>query len=273
MTTLDVAGVTTINMVRTGPRGGSPVVFLHPVGLDLTWWGDQFSTFGPERDLLAFDMPGHGASGALTTPPSFEVMADTLEAVLDAAAAGPAHLVGLSVGGMIAQAFALRRPHLVRSLSLIATLCTFPEPVRDVLRERSRVAREEGMATIAELTNERWFPPSFRDQRPDVLDRAGKSLRAQDGEFHALMWDMIRGLNLEKNLPDITCPTMVVVGGSDGNSPPAAGERIAELIPGASLTVLPGVGHFPPYETPVAFNTLLRRFLAKVDPLPAKENA
>ena len=268
---IDVDGVGTINLVRTGPPTGAPVVFLHPVGLDLTWWGEQFAALGGERDLIAFDMPGHGASGPLAGPPRFDLMAAALEGVIEHAGAGAAHLVGMSVGGMIAQTFALRRPDLTRSLSLVATLCTFPDPVRGLLRERSRIAREDGMARIAELTNERWFPPAFRARRPDVLDRVTKQLRAQDAEFHALMWEMISELDLTARLPKITHPTMVVAGGSDDNAPVAAGELIAGLIPGASLTVLPGLGHLPPYESPAAFNDLLRRFLTAVDPVSIRE--
>lgn len=261
MPKIKIDGVFDINLVRTGPRGGSPIVFLHPVGLDLTWWGAQIEDFARDHDVVAFDMPGHGLSGKLDAPPSFELMARTLEGVLAHIDAGPAHLVGISVGGMIAQVFALRRPHRVRSLSLIATLCTFPEPVREALRERARVARAEGMAKIALLSNDRWFTPAFRDRRPDMLDRATKSLLLQDPDFHASMWEMIAGLDLEAQLPAITCPTLVAAGAEDINAPIAAAEKIASLIAGASLHELAGLGHFPPFEAPAPFNALLRRFL------------
>jgi 3-oxoadipate enol-lactonase len=260
---IEIDGVCDINLVRTGPRGGSPIVFLHPVGLDLTWWSAQVEDFGRDHDVVLFDMPNHGLSGKLAEPPSFELMASALEGVLAHLSAGSAHLVGISVGGMIAQVLALRRPDLVRSLSLIATLCTFPEPVREALRERASVARTQGMAKIAQLSNERWFPAAFRERRPDMLDRATKSLLLQDPYFHAAMWGMIAGLDLEARLPEIDCPTLVVAGGEDINAPVAAGEKISGLIKGASLNVMAGLGHFPPFEAPEPFNRLLRRFLAE----------
>ena len=246
---ITVPGVTTINAVRSGPRGARPILFLHPVGLDLTWWGAQLDYFGGDYDVIAFDMPNHGLSGKLGTPPSFDLLARNLEAVLLQLDTGPAHLVGMSVGGMVAQHFALRRPDLVSSLTLVATLCTFPSQVREALRERARIARAEGMAKIAQLSNERWFPQAFRQRRPDMLDRATKSLLRQDPAFHASMWDMIAGLDLEAELHRIACPTLVVVGAEDGNAPLPAGEKIASLIRGASLHQMAGVGHFPPIRS------------------------
>ncbi len=251
-----------VNLVRTGPKGGPPLVFLHAVGLDLTWWGAQFDEFGRDHDVVAFDMPNHGLSGRLERPPSFEALADVLAGVLAHVDAGPAHLVGISVGGMIAQTLALARPDLVCSLSLVATLCTFPDPVRLALRERARLSREAGMAAIVPLSQERWFPPSFRTARPDILDRAAKDLLRQDPQFHAAMWEMIAGLDLQARLPALRCPTLVVVGGEDSNAPLAAGRQIARLVPGAILHEVPGTGHFPPLEAPKAFNGLLRSFLA-----------
>lgn len=262
MPLIETAGGPDINLVRTGPRGGPPVVLMHPVGLDLTWWDLQFAEFGRDHDVVAFDMPNHGLSGKLRAPPTFDAMAMAAAGVLAHLGAGPAHLVGLSVGGMIAQTLALARPDLVRSLTLVGTLCTFPDAVRGALRERARVSREEGMARIALLSQERWFPPAFRARRPDVLDRAAKSLLLQDPEFHASMWEMIAALDLEPLLPTLSCPALVVAGMEDINAPVAAARQIAGLIPGAVLHEMPGAGHFPPVEMPDVFNGLLRDFLA-----------
>ena len=261
MPQLEMPGGLMVNVVRTGPRGRPPVLFVHAVGLDLTWWDHQFAALGQDHDLVAFDLPGHGVSGRLDGALTFETLASVAAEVIRSLDAGPAHVTGISVGGMIAQALALARPDLVRSLTLVATLCTFPAPVRAALRERARVARVDGMGVIAQLSQERWFPPAFREARPDVVDRAVKSLLRHDPAVHAAMWEMISALDLEARIPAITCPTLVVAGAQDGNAPVAAGQKIADLIRGASLRGLPGVGHFPPFEAPAAFNDLLRAHL------------
>ena len=207
------------------------MVMLHAVGLDLTWWDQQFADLGRDHDVVAFDMPHHGLSGRLSAPPTFDLMTEVAAGVLAHLDAGPAHVVGISVGGMIAQTLALARPDLVRSLTLVATLCTFPDTGRAALRERARVARKEGMAAIVPLSLERWFPPAFRSKRPDVLDRAAKGLLQQDPEFHAAMWEMIATLDLEARLPEIECVTLVVAGAEDINAPVVAARKIAGLIP------------------------------------------
>ncbi len=253
-----------INVVRAGPRGGPPVVLLHPLGLDLTWWDHQFADLAADHDVVAFDMPGHGRSGTLATPPTFDLMASVLTSVTEHLAAGPVHLVGSSVGGMIAQTQALARPDLVRSLSLVGTLHTFPAAGRAALRERARVARDEGMTAIVPLSLARWFPAAFRERRPDVLDRAAKLLLQQEPAFHALLWEMVASLDLAERLPSLRVPTLVVTGEEDVNAPVAVGQEIARSIPGATFRAMPGVGHFPPVESPRAFTSELRSFLAEV---------
>lgn len=174
-------------------------------------------------------------------------------------------MVGVSVGGMIAQTLALRRPDLVRSLILVATLCTLSDQVRHALRKRARIARRDGMARIADLSNERWFTPAFRARRPDMMERTRRSLLQQSGEFHAVMWEMIAGLDFEAQISAISCPTLVVTGTADGNAPPAAAKTIANAIPGATLHLMPEIGHFPPFEASDAFNAVLADFLRDLD--------
>jgi 3-oxoadipate enol-lactonase len=260
---IDTEETGSINVVRAGPQGAPPLLFLHPVGLDLTWWGDQFARFGGDYDVIALDMPGHGLSASFDGAPTFARLARMVEGVIGTLQIAPAHIVGLSVGGMIAQTLALKRPDLVRSLSLVGTLCTFPEPVRAALRDRAHTARHEGMARIALLANERWFTASFRQRRPDILDRATQSLLRQDSEAHAAIWDMIADLDILAEIGDITCPTLVVTGEADINAPPAAAKMIGDAIRGSSVEIMPGIGHFPPFEAPADFNGLLDAFLRK----------
>jgi len=265
MPTLKIPDSPDINYVRTGAKAGVPLFFIHALGLDLSVWEQQFSAFGSDHDLIAIDLPGHGLSGALNAPPSFAAMARIVGKVIDHLHIGPVHLVGISVGGMIAQAMAVTLPDLVRSLTLVATSCTFPAPVRNLLSERAQLVRARGMEVIVPLHLERWFPQDFRQRRPDVLDRFAKILFRQNPEFHASMWDMVATLDIAHQLKTLRCPVMVVAGEEDPSAAPAAGKRITDQIDDARLVVIPASGHFPQMEYPAEFNHIMRAFIHQVE--------
>lgn len=98
-----------------------------------------------------------------------------------------------------------------------------------------------------------------------MMERTGRSLLQQSGEFHAVMWEMIAGLDFEAQISAISCPTLVVTGTADGNALPAAAKPIANAIPGATLHLMPEIGHFPPFEASDAFNAVLADFLRDLD--------
>ncbi len=204
-----------INVVRTGPRGGAPVILVHPVGLELSYWGGQVEALCDMYDVVAFDLPGQGRTPGSPEDWTLDTAARCLEHVIRTTGAGPAHLVGLSVGGMIAQALTLAQPELVRSLTLIDTAASFAEEGRAAMRARARMAREGGMQAVLRTTIKRWFTPDTEARRPDLIDRVSKTLLADDPLVHAAMWDMISALDLVSHLHRILCPTLVLVGEFD----------------------------------------------------------
>ena len=260
MPNLTTAGHVDINLVRTGPRGGPPLLLLHGLGLDLTLWDHQFPEFGRTHDVIALDLPGHGLSASLRTAPTLETLAGAVAEVVRHLDAGPVHLVGISLGGMIAQMVAVREPGLIRSLTLVATSSTFAEPVRLAIRQRAALTRTEGMAAVAASHLQRWFSDDYRKRRPDMLDRVYKVVLRQASELHAALWEAVAGLDVQ-GLSALTCPVMVVTAENDPSAPVAAARLIADQIAGAVLHVTAGAGHFPPIETAGAFNALLRQFL------------
>lgn len=254
-----------INTVRAGPRGGAPVILLHAVSLDLTYWGAQFEHLSKTHDVVAFDWPGHGRSSGITGKISFDDLAEVVASVVAEAAGGPAHIVGISMGSMVAQSFALNHPELIRSLCLIGAACTLADPVRQTLRGRAATARRDGMPAVLQAATGHWFTAKFRQQRPDVIDRAEKTVLACDPEQYAALWEMIAGLEVRERLAELRCPTLVLVGEEDSSTPPAAARLIAEQVPGARVEVIAGVAHMAPIEAPDAVNDFVGTFLSEHD--------
>ncbi len=214
--------------------------------------------------MVAFDLPGHGSTPGSPEDWTLDKAAAVLAQVIRATGSEAAHLVGLSVGGMIAQALTLAEPALVHSLTLIDTAAAFPEAGRAGMRARAAMAREGGMQAVLPSTLERWFTPETVARRPDLIDRVCKTLLADDKLVHAAMWDMISGLDLVSQLHNMSCPTLILVGEHDPSSPPAAAHILQDNIAGAEMHVIPDASHMAPLEQPDVVNRHIKRFLAKV---------
>lgn len=261
MTRIKIAEIADINFVRAGPKSAPSLVFLHAIGMDLTWWEHQVAEFARHYDVIALDLPGHGLSEKLDCP-TFDVMAQIVAGLLEHVDVRAAHIIGVSMSGMIAQTLTVKRPDLVRSLSLISTRATFAAAGRQAMSEFAQMARQDCMPKMAQLLTERMFPEAFRVLRPDVLDRVTKALLLQDKNFHASIWEMISTFDVESQLHHITCPTMVVIGAADLQVNQEAGRELARKISGAVLHTVPDAGHLVPVQTPEPFNALLRSFLS-----------
>jgi len=253
-----------LHIVRTGPRGGTPVVLIHAVGMDLTLWGQQIEELQKAYDVVAIDLPGHGLSDKLVGEPSFTKFAAILAQNIESLAAGPVHLVGISFGGMLAQTVAIDWPALVRSLSLIGTACTFPEVTRTALKERARFIRNEGIKALAPLSLARWFTADFSKRRPDVLDRVAKILYQQDAEFHAAMWDMISTVDTQSRLQQHSVPALIIVGKEDASTPVSAAHTLADALGTSRVHLVPNSSHFTNLEAPEIVNGLLLNFFSIV---------
>ena len=253
-----------LNMVRTGPRGRTPVILVHPVGLDLTYWGLQIDDLCDHYDVVAFDLPGQGKSPGVPGDWTIPQTASFLGQVVASTGSSTAHIVGLSVGGIIAQAFAVAHPEAVRSLTLISTAPTFSEEGRAAMRRRAATVRAQGMQGVLQECLERWFTKRTVERRPDLVDRVTKTLLADDPEVHGAMWDMISAFEITGDLHRISAPTLILTGELDPSSPPSSARLLHETITDSELHIVPSLSHMLPLEAPLIVNEHLLRFLGRV---------
>ena len=257
----DGTGSDGLNWIRTGTEHAETVVLLHAVGYDLTYWDQQIEALRAHYNVVAFDLPGHGRSPGDPQDWTFEKAVPTIVSLIERVSDVPVHLVGISFGGMLAQATVLARPDLVRTLTLIGTASTFTEAARNGMKARASLVRSAGMAAVLESSLERWFTPGFRSVRPDILDRVTKTLLADNPAIHAAIWEMIASFDVHDRLGEIRCPTLVLVGELDPSTPPSAAGALTTAIAGATMVVLPGVSHIVTVEAPKMVNAELQVFL------------
>lgn len=253
-----------LNSIRTGPRGKTPVVLVHPVGLDLTYWASQIDALCDRYDVVAFDLPGQGRSPGTSSDWSIPQTVAFLRQVVESTGSSTAHIVGLSVGGIIAQAFAVAEPESVQSLVLISTAPTFSEQGREAIRKRAANVRKGGMEAVLQECLDRWFTRSTVERRPDLIDRIVKTLLADDPEVHGAIWDMIASFEIVADLHRIAAPTLILSGELDLSSPPSSAKLMHQQIPASQLHLISEFSHMLPLEAPYVVNDHLLRFLASV---------
>lgn len=241
---------------------GPPLIMLHAAGTSGRIWWQHISRLARRFRVLTIDLPGHGRSPRPKDSLSIEGMSAELYQTLRALNLSQVNVVGLSLGGMVAQMLAVDHSSLVHSLTLCDTICEVGPPQSQVLEERARAVEEGGMSAIVKSTVERWFSPSFFASHPDVVSEVEKLLLAADPVINAQTWRAIAKLNVVSRLPKVHLPALVMNGSLDNSIPPGAGERLANLL-GGRLVELPGCAHMAPLEAPEKFMDLLESFLLK----------
>jgi 3-oxoadipate enol-lactonase len=241
---------------------GPSVCLLHPVGLDSGCWRAQVAALAPRFRVLRVDLRGHGRSDMPPTPYGLGDFGADVRELLRQLRAAPAHVIGLSLGGMVAQVLALDYPDDVRSLVLADTNSTLGPEARRAMVERGEAARRGGMTSILESTLSRWFTTGFMGS--EVVAETRKRLLADNVEGWAAAWRAISELDTEPRLPEIRVPTLVIIGECDLSVPVSRGRAMADRIPGAAFHVVPGAPHMAPLERPDLFNPPVLEFLERI---------
>lgn len=243
-------------------EGSGPVVTLaHSLATDLTLWDELGAELAKRFTVLRFDARGHGRTSAPAGPYDFPMLVADLVGLLDALQIGRTHFVGLSMGGMLGQHFALSHPERLDHLALVSTTSRIPPEAGALWDERIAVARAQGMQAHVESTLARWFTTPYRAAHPEVMARIGALVAATPVAGFAGWGAAICTLDVTAQLGAVRAPTLVVVGADDPGTPPAAGEAIAAAIPGARLEIVPSASHQLVIEQADVFKRLLLDFL------------
>jgi pimeloyl-ACP methyl ester carboxylesterase len=260
---------------------GDPLLLIMGLAADSTAWMFQVPAFEQHYRTIVFDNRGVGRTSKPAGPYTIHQMADDAAGLLDALAVDRAHVVGVSMGGMIAQELTLRYPGRVRSLVLA---CTYPEPDPEIERNRRFTVEQLGGTVTSEGQMQIDFkainPMDFLQQllptvfNPDFIARElpkllqvfsgalqyGFSMEAILGQVAAVM-----SHKATERLHEIAVPTLVITGDADRLIPPANSDILAKHIPGAKLVRIPGGSHGFNFETPDVFNRAILEFLAGVE--------
>jgi len=242
---------------------GPLVVFLHGIGGNRTNWRDQLSVFARDFHAVAWDARGYGDSDDYEGPLDFGNFADDLCRVLDHFDVTRAHLVGLSMGGMIALDFATRYADRVATLTLCDSLPGFTH-LSEAQRAEFIRLRQEPLLAGKEPSD---MAPAVarsllgKNPRAGSYERLVESMSALHKQSYLKTIAGSANYGRKLDLESIAVPTHVVVGDEDTLTPPAMSREIARRIPEARLTIIEGAGHLSNIEQPEAFNRAVLDFL------------
>lgn len=242
-----------------GGKGAPVVLLVHGILTDHRAWDAVAADLAADFAVLRYDVRGHGGSTAPPAPYTMAQLADDVPALLDALKIERVHFVGSSLGGMIGQQVGARYGQRLLTLTLANTGAAQAAPA--AWQERIDLARERGVAALAEPTMQRWFTEAWRQAHASEVQRMTGLLLGTSVEGYVGCAAAVRDLAQLDLLPRIAVPTLVVAGTQDTAMPPAATARIAELVPGARLVSLP-TGHQAAVEQPQAFRAAWRDFAA-----------
>jgi 3-oxoadipate enol-lactonase len=248
----------------TGPEGAPVVAFSNSIGTTLEMWDAQVEALSSDYRCLRYDTRGHGRSTVADRPANIGDLADDLAGLLNALAVPKAHIVGLSLGGMTGQAFALRYPERTRSLTLMATAAYLPPA--EAWEQRAATVCRDGMAAIVDAVIPRWFTPAFTQEFPERVAPVRDRFLEIDPRGYAVCCRVIRDMDLRQDIGSVTAPTLIIAGADDPATPVALMEDIRARIADSELVVLPRAAHLLAIERADRVNRHLRSFLGAVAP-------
>lgn len=248
-----------LNARIDGPEGAPALVLLHALGTDGGIWDGVVARM-PHHRILRPDMRGHGASDVPPAPYAMGRLIGDVERLMDHFALTEAVVVGLSIGGLIAQGLAVKRLDLVRGLVLSNTAARLGRP--EHWHDRIAALRAGGMAALHDATMERWLGRRWRDS-PALPDLSGRFLRTP-GEGWAGCAAAIAGTDFYETTATLRLPTLAIAGANDGVAPPDLVRETAELVAGHRFHLMRGAGHLPCVEQPAAYAEVLAGFLAAI---------
>ena len=247
-----------------GPESAPVVCMTHSLSSDGGMWAEQTAPLLAEGwRVLRIDMRGHGGSDPVAGDYTMSALAQDVAAVLTALGIARVHFIGLSIGGMLGQAFALEYAERLHSALWSDTLPASPSAAAGMWDERKAVVRRAGsLEPLADATMERWFTAAFKPRLPrrwqEIRDTVAGTTPAGFLGCAAAILDF----DFTRRLSDLRLPVLVVCGAEDPATPPAENRRLAGLVAGARYEEIAGARHFPNVEQAEAFNRVMLGWLA-----------
>ena len=246
---------------------GHPVVLIHGVGLTKEMWGGQMVGLAPHYRVIAYDMLGHGASPRPDPETGLGGYAEQLHELLEHLGLPTATVIGFSMGGLVARAFALHYPQQLSGMVILNSVFNrSPEQRAGVIARTSQAAEHGPDANAAEALS-RWFSSEYQAANPAQIAAIRQVLASNDPQGYLTTYKLFATQDMYRaeDLGSIQAPTLVATGELDPGSTPDMARQLALRIHGAKVQILAEQRHMMPVESPRLVNQMLLDFLKQAD--------
>ena len=254
-----------VNFIENGSINDEALIFLHGIGGDSHSWDFQLNSFSSNYHTIAWDMPGYGASNPIN-PMTFEKLSESLIGMMDYLKIDQAHLVGHSMGGMVAQQAIAVSEDRFKSIVLSATSPAFGKPDGDFQQKfiSTRLKPLEEGLTMEELAEKQ--VPNMIGDNPNQkgINLAYASMSKVSVETYRASMHCLVKFDRRDNLDLIKIPTLLISGEKDTNAPAPMMEKMASKITNSKYICIAGAGHLANMEKPEQFNEIINKFLRNI---------
>jgi 3-oxoadipate enol-lactonase len=237
----------------------APLLVLGPsLGTSTILWENAVPALAERYRVVAWDLPGHGASPRAGEPFTVADLADAVAGAVRELGATRILYAGVSLGGATGLELGLRHPDLVGALAIVASGAQLGDPA--AWHERAATVRAQSTSVLIIPSAQRWFAPGSVEREPELSGRLLHALRDADGESYALCCEALAAYDVRDRLGGLRMPVVALWGEHDAVAPEAKAAEIAAGVADGRAEMIARVAHLPPAEDPAATAAALRTF-------------
>ncbi|MGC5223451.1 alpha/beta fold hydrolase [Micromonospora sp. DT81.3] len=248
---------------QAGPEGGPLLVLGPSLGTSTILWADVIPSLAARWRVVAWDLPGHGASPGAAEPFTVGELADAVARRIEDLGGGPALYAGVSLGGATGLELCLRHPRLVRGAAIVASGAQLGDPA--AWAERAAQVRAQSTSALITASAGRWFAPESIARRPELSGRLLHALREADDESYALCCEALAAYDVRDRLGEIEVPVLVAWGEFDAVAPESKSAEVAAGVRDGRALRIADAAHLPPAEQPDAVADALLEFFSEIE--------
>jgi 3-oxoadipate enol-lactonase len=266
--------MTVPRIALTAPVGpdGAPLLVLGPsLGTSAILWEKAIPLLASRYRVVAWDLPGHGASPSATEPFTVADLADAVAHAVRSLGARRILYAGVSLGAATGLELGLRHPDLVDALAIVASGAQLGDPA--AWRERAATVRAQSTSALIIPSAQRWFAPGSVEREPELSGRLLHALRDADAESYSACCEALAAYDVRDRLDELRMPVVALWGEHDAVAPEAKAVEIADGVGHGRAEMIAGVAHLPPAERPAETAAALLAFFDSLPINGAKEHA